>query len=80
MKKNTLKALVIIGLFSTSVFADGDMGGGGLLDNGTDARNTKTVITMTTEDGDMGGGGRLADQTYLETLMTSIYDYFGWTE
>ena len=78
IRDNVLKVLVLIALSCTAVFADGEMGGGGLADTGAGTRTGKTVITRTTEDGEMGGGG-LADSTYLESVMKSIYDYFGWT-
>jgi hypothetical protein len=74
-RKNILKAVVMIALFCPAVFADGEMGGGGLADSGTDGRSGKTVIIRTAEDGEMGGGGRLADSSYLGSWIDSIYDY-----
>ncbi len=74
MRNNALKALVLMALISTTAFADGDMGGGGFAD--TDA-TTKTGTVYST-DGDMGGGGRSAsNSSYLDSVMKSIYDYFG---
>ncbi len=78
-KHITLKVLVVVGLFCTAVFAEGDMGGGGLADTGIESKTSKTVITRTTEEGDMGGGG-LADLSYFDTVIASIYGYFGWDD
>ncbi len=77
IRNNALKALVVMALISTQAFADGDMGGGGFADpNDT----TKTGIVYSA-DGDMGGGGRTANGaetvTYLDSVLKSIYDYFG---
>lgn len=75
IRKNTLKALIAIALFCPAVFADGDMGGGGLADSGNGSKTGKAVIIRTTEDGDMGGGGRFADPSYVDAVMSSIYTY-----
>ena len=72
IKTNTFKVLLVLALFCTTAFADGEMGGGGFADSG---EGTKIVTTRTTEDGEMGGGG-LADPTYIGSILTSIYDYF----
>ncbi|MEO6333481.1 MAG: hypothetical protein ABIO91_00725 [Pyrinomonadaceae bacterium] len=78
LKKNTLKVVVMIALFCPAVFADGEMGGGGLSDSGNADTGIKTVIIRTPEDGEMGGGGRLADSGYIGSVLTSIYDCFDW--
>ena len=52
MKKKTL---LILALFVIPAFAEGDMGGGGLSDGGTQPSPTPTPTTSA--DGDMGGGG-----------------------
>ncbi|MEP7147867.1 MAG: hypothetical protein ABI857_03200 [Acidobacteriota bacterium] len=75
IRQNMLKVLVMVGLFCTSAFAEGDMGGGGLADTGIDSKTSKTVITRTTEDGDMGGGG-LAESSYFDTVIASIYGFW----
>ena len=78
IRRNTLKAVVMIALFCPAVFADGEMGGGGLSLPGNGETSAKTVIVGTTEDGEMGGGGRSADPGYGEWILTSITDYFDW--
>ena len=78
VRNNTLKALILVALFSSATFADGEMGGGGLYDSGSQYTGAKPVIVQTTEDGEMGGGGRAADSSYLESVMKSIYSYFNW--
>lgn len=70
IRNNVLKVMVVGALCSSVVFADGEMGGGGLADTGTDGRGGKTVITRTTEEGEMGGGG------LFESMFASIYDCF----
>ncbi len=76
-KKNALKALVMLALFCPAVFADGEMGGGGLSASAETSRTGKTVIILGTEDdGEMGGGGRPAESSYVGSLLTSIFDYF----
>jgi hypothetical protein len=79
IKKNVFQALVIIALFSSSIFADGEMGGGGRPGLANDNAGTKPAVILTTEeDGEMGGGGLAADPDYLESVIRSIYDYFDW--
>jgi hypothetical protein len=80
VRDNTLKALILIALFSSSIFADGEMGGGGLYDSGSQNTGAKAVIVQSTEDGEMGGGGRALDSSYLESVMKSIYNYLSWTK
>jgi len=65
LKKNTLKALVLVALVCPAAFADGDMGGGGLF-GCEDPANPGTFIECP-EDGDMGGGGRMSNSGYLDT-------------
>lgn len=78
IRKNTLKAMVMVVLFCPAVFADGEMGGGGLANTGDAETKEKTVIIRTLEDdGEMGGGGLAAD-TGVGTVLTSIYDYLDW--
>lgn len=72
IRNNTLKALVVMALFSATAFAEGDMGGGGFAESDSP---TKTPVVRSAE-GDMGGGGRSTDGGYIDSLLTSIYDYF----
>jgi hypothetical protein len=76
IKKNTLKLVVLVALFASSVFADGEMGGGGRADSGDNAHGTKIVISQSMEEGEMGGGGRTEDQGLLDSIMSAIRDYF----
>lgn len=75
--KNTLKVFLVIALFCSSAFAEGDMGAGGLWSEG----NTTTSL-----DGDMGAGGRTCPQgqtcllsdesnTSDDSTLASIVDY-----
>ena len=71
LKKTALKALVLIALFCPAAFADGDMGGGGLVDC-TNPITPETVALCTEGDmggggGDMGGGGRMSTEGYIDT-------------
>ena len=71
--------MVLIALSCPMAFADGEMGGGGLYDSGNGSNIEKTVIIRTSEsDGEMGGGGRSSGAGYLESVMTSLYDYLNW--
>ncbi|MEP6704131.1 MAG: hypothetical protein ABJB34_04945 [Acidobacteriota bacterium] len=78
IKKNTLKAMVMVALFCPAVFADGEMGGGGLVNTGNAETKEKTVIIRTLEDGEMGGGGLAANTGEVGTVLSSIYDYLDW--
>jgi hypothetical protein len=77
IKSNSLKVLFVIALLCPGVFADGDMGSGGLTDLDTPPPTVKTTRTL--EDGDMGSGGRPSsgteNGTYLDSVLTSIYEY-----
>lgn len=78
LRNDAAKTLIVIALCSSAIFADGEMGGGGLADSGNVGTGAKTVIVQTTEDGEMGGGGRTSDPGYVESIMSSIYTYFDW--
>ena len=80
-KKNILKAVVLTALLCSSVFAEGDMGSGGKT-----CPQGQQCLT-----GDMGSGGLTSykegdgasasdDQSYLDSLLGSVYLYFGWTK
>ena len=73
--KNTMKVLLVIALFCSAAFADGDMGAGGFW-SGDD--------TTANLDGDMGAGGKTCPQgqTCLiaaseadESMLKFIKDY-----
>jgi hypothetical protein len=66
LKNNALKSLLIVALFCSVAFAEGDMGGGGF----TDCENpTDVPPVVKCEEGDMGGGGRMANtDTTLDTF------------
>jgi len=70
LKKNTLKALVLVALVCPAAFADGDMGGGGFV-GCEDPAHPGTFIECPKE-GDMGGGGRMSNSGYLD----SAYSFF----
>lgn len=74
MKKTILKAVVVAALLCPSVYADGDMGSGGK----TCQNGQPTCLT----NGDMGSGGLSSssdETTYLDSVISTIYDYFDWT-
>ena len=64
IQKNALKIMVLIALFTTAAFADGDMPGGGLANTGS-VPNDTTVITRTTDDNGV-------DQTLVTSDAGSI--------
>ena len=73
LKKNTLKALVLVALFCPAAFGDGDMGGGGFTD-------PPPAVTPTPDpkEGDMGGGWRMSNtldtvSIFLETVFDEIF-------
>ncbi|MCD9186148.1 MAG: hypothetical protein LUM44_06930 [Pyrinomonadaceae bacterium] len=62
--KNTLKLTLIIALFCTTAFADGNMGGGGFAPTTTESggvMGTGTFAPTTTESGGVMGSGGFAD-------------------
>ena len=85
--KNILKAVVLAALLCSSVFAEeGDMGSGGK----TCPQGQQTCLT-----GDMGSGGLTSskvethegdsnntsdDEGYLDSVLGSVYLYFGWAK
>ena len=74
VKELTLKTLLVIALFATPIFADGDMGGGGLASYETGGKSGAT-----TEDGDMGGGGFCStanEETFLDSLIREASVFF----
>jgi hypothetical protein len=76
VRKNLLKAMMLIALFAPAAFADGDMGGGGLADPGNTTKDGKVLITRSNENvGDMGGV-KTSDEGFVGSLMDALYDYF----
>lgn len=76
IKEMTLKTLLVIALFATPIFADGDMGGGGFANYETGGK----PATMT--EGDMGGGGFAAtnEETFIDSLIRQasvLFDLIG---
>ena len=75
-KAITVKALLVLALFVTPAFADGDMGGGGFADDGTQPKPAPTAHV----DGDMGGGGFRAteeEMTLIDAWIREISEYLG---
>ena len=75
IKKTSLKILFTIALLCSVTFADGDMGGGGLVD--VDA--PVTVDAPSNAEGDMGGGGRgiwSASNDYIDSALVSVQGFF----
>ena len=75
LKKNILKALLVVALFCPIAFAEGDMGGGGFTD--PNAPPTQPTPTPDPKEGDMGGGGRMlstGDTLYIffDTVIRKI--------
>ena len=66
IRASTIKVLILISIFCSTAFADGEMGGGGLAEPGTNNGTVRTVITSTTGDVDSG---------YIESVIASIYEY-----
>ena len=70
MKKNALKIVVLIALFAPAAFADGDMSGGGLADNGIITKTGKVVATQV-----IGEEGLTSEPSYVDSFFSAIYDY-----
>lgn len=70
-----MKVLLIIALFCSAAFAEGDMGAGGLWDDGT---------ATSSLEGDMGAGGRTCEEGKTcvadpaddgDSMLETIKDY-----
>ena len=70
IKRNLLKSLVLIALFATVTFADGEMGGGGLAGTDGATQGSKVNVTQSIENREMS-----AEPGYLDTIMSALYDY-----
>ena len=85
-KTNILKAVILTALLSSTVLADGDMGSGGR----TCPAGQQTCLTgdmgsggltsykVETHEGDTGSASEV--QGYLDSVMESVYLYFGWSK
>ena len=70
IQKNALKIVVLIALFTTATFAEGDMPGGGLAAN--NGPSDETVITRTTGDNDLDQN---SDTSETNSILTAIFQY-----
>lgn len=90
IRKSVLKAIILAALVCPAVYA-GDMGSGGKTcpegqtcltgDMGSGGFTSYDSVTKRGGEGDMGSGGRTANnqgESYLESLLSSIYEYFDW--
>ena len=77
IKKNALKIVVLIALFASAAFADGDMGTGGLAGGGNSGgngtNNGEIIITQPNGDGETTVDETDTDD--LDTILNTIYDY-----
>jgi hypothetical protein len=66
IKTGAIKVMILISIFCSAAFADGEMGGGGLAEPGTNNGTVKTVVTSTTND---------TGSSYIESVIASIFEY-----
>lgn len=66
IKTGAIKVVFLISIFCSAAYADGEMGGGGLSEPGTNNGTVKTVVTST----------NTTDSTYIESVIASILEYF----
>jgi hypothetical protein len=71
IKRNLLKSLILIVLFASATFADGEMGGGGLAGPGESTQGSKAVVIQAIEDRE-----KTEEKGYIDTILSAIYDYF----
>ena len=76
IKKNALKIVVLIALFAPAAFADGDMPGGGLANNGDGTNGGEVITTQTTENSPAGSSQTTATDD-VNSLLSAIYEYLG---
>ena len=73
IKRTFAGVLFIIALSCSTVFAEGEMGGGGF----ASTEDPIQVSTTASDDGEMGGGGRSESRGgYIDVLLASIDAYF----
>ena len=74
IKKNALKIVVLIALFASAAFADGDMGSGGLAGGGNGNNTGEVIIAQPNDDSET-----TVDETSgtddLDTILNTIFDY-----
>ena len=77
IQKKIFKLAVVIALFSSVAFAEGEMGGGGLWGNGPGP--TKAVVTTPDETQAISGPTTAASESEfgLDWLMSSIAQFLG---
>ena len=73
VKKNALKIVVLIALFAPAAFADGDMPGGGLANNGDGTNGGEVITTQTTEN----TSSQTTATDDVNSLLSAIYEYLG---
>jgi len=73
IKKNAVKIVVLIALFAPAAFADGDMTGGGLSDNG-DGTNTSPLVTQTC-DVNAVANCPSSETSDTDSFLNAIYEY-----
>jgi len=73
IKKNALKIVVLIALFAPAAFADGDMPGGGLANNGDGTNGGEVITTQTTEN----TSSQTTATDDVNSLLSAIYEYLG---
>ena len=69
IKTGAIKVVFLISIFCSAAYADGEMGGGGLSEPGTNNGTVKTVVTSTTN---------ATDSTYIESVIASLFEYIDW--
>jgi hypothetical protein len=74
IKKNAVKIMFLIALSASLAFADGDMSGGGLTDNGDGSNEGDVVITKPTAD-PAPGTDDSSGTTDTDSLLNAIYEY-----
>ena len=85
VRRITLAFALTIAIFATPIFADGDMGGGGFVDDGS--ATCSMVESSDNFDGDMGGGGFTGDMggggycadeepSLIDSLLEGVSTFF----
>lgn len=67
IKKNALKIVVLIALCAPAAFADGDMPGGGLVDEGNGPNSGEVVIAQVSDASVTGSD--------VSSFMSAVYEY-----
>ena len=69
IKTGAIKVVFLISIFCSVAFADGEMGGGGLSEPGTNNGTVRTVVASTTTE---------TGSTYIESVIASVFEYIDW--